>query len=225
MSKEYLIAPSILSADFARLGEELAIVKEHGASWVHIDIIDGHFAPNLTMGFAVVKSCRKVTDMQLDVHLMVEEPEKWIDRFVEAGADRLTVHVETCPDLAGTLEHIKSLGCKAAVTLRPDTPVESIKPVLGLVDHVLVMSVQPGWSGQKFMPAALPMIRQIRAWLDEVNPQAPIEVDGGVNVETLPLVMEAGATVLVAASAIFGHPQGTAAGIDSLWQVIRANAN
>jgi ribulose-phosphate 3-epimerase len=222
MNKEYLITPSILSADFAHLGEEIKEVDKHGANWVHIDIIDGHFAPNLTMGFAIVKACRRVTEMPLDVHLMVEEPEKWIERFVEAGADRQTVHVETCPDLAGTLKYIKSLGCKAAVTLRPDTPAEKIKPVLDLVDHVLVMTVQPGYSGQKFMPETLATIRQVRQWLDEVNPQAPIQVDGGINPKTLPMVIDAGASVFVAASAIFGHPQGTAAGIESLWEVINA---
>jgi ribulose-phosphate 3-epimerase len=222
MKKDYKITPSILGADLAHLGDEIAIVEKNGASWIHVDVMDGHFVPNLTIGFAVVEACKRSTELPLDVHLMVDEPEKWIERFRNAGADHLTVHVETCPNLPGTIDKIKQLGCKAAVTLRPDTPAEGVKPVLGMIDHVLVMTVYPGYSGQKFMPEMMPKVKTIRAWLDEVNPEAPIQVDGGINSETLPTVIEAGAEVFVSASAIFKHPQGTAAGIQALWDTIHS---
>ena len=216
MDNKYIITPSILSADFTCLGEQIAEIEKHGAGWIHIDVIDGHFAPNLTMGFVVVKAIRRVTRLPLDVHLMVDEPERWIKRFVDAGADSLTVHIEACPDIKKVLNDIKELGCKAAVTLKPETAAETIKPVLDQVNHVLVMTVNPGYSGQSFIPETVPKVKKIRGWLDEVNPQAMIQVDGGISVETLPQVIKAGARVFVAATAVFKHPQGPAAGMEDL---------
>jgi len=211
-----LIAPSILSADFTRLGQQIQACQQAGADWIHVDVIDGHFAPNLTMGPFIVKACRQVTDLPIDVHLMIEKPERLLEAFASAGASHLTVHVETCPHLYRTLQNIRELGCKAGVVLNPGTPPSLLDEVLHLVDLVLVMSVNPGFSGQAFIPQVLPKVRYLRQRLDEINPNAWLEIDGGMNTQTLPLALQAGARVFVAANAIFNHPDGIAAGIKEL---------
>lgn len=214
--KDYLISASILSADYTTLGDQLKQAADAGADWFHIDIMDGHFVPNLAMGPTMIAACRRATDLPLDVHLMVEKPERHLEKFVSAGATNLTVHIETCPDMEKTQSLIRDLGCKVGITLNPGTSPEEIKPYLDGVDLVLVMSVHPGYSGQSFMPDVLPKISQIQNWLDEINSDALIQVDGGVNSETIQGCYQHGARVFVAASAIFKHPQGIAAGVKSL---------
>jgi len=215
-----VIAPSILSSDFLQLGEVLQTCKSAGADWIHVDVMDGHFVPNLTMGPFIVKHCRRGTDLPLDVHLMMENPERLLEAFAEAGASRLTVHVETCPHLHRTLHDIKSLGCKAGVTLNPGTPASSIFPVLPFVDLVLVMSVDPGFSGGMYIPEMVGKVAEIRCKLDEIVSSAWLEVDGGISPETLPDMQAAGATAFVSATSIFKHPDGIAAGIKSLKDVM-----
>ncbi|HTX93131.1 MAG TPA: ribulose-phosphate 3-epimerase [Anaerolineales bacterium] len=215
-----VISASILSADFSRLGEQIGEAEAAGVDWIHVDVMDGHFVPNLTMGPFIVEACRRVTHLPLDVHLMIEHPENLLEAFAKAGASHLTVHVETCPNLAGTLKTIQSLGCKAGVTLNPDTPASRLEPALPLADLVLVMTVHPGYSGQKFMEDVLPKVAEVRSRLDALGSQARLEVDGGVSVETLPGVRAAGADSFVAASAIFHHPAGIAAGVGNLRRLL-----
>lgn len=214
-----ILAPSILSADFTRLAEELAACETAGADWFHIDVMDGRFVPNITMGPFIVEACRRVTKLPLDVHLMIEKPEQHLEAFARAGASHLTVHVETCPHLHQTLQQIKSLGCKAGVTLNPGTPVAALESVLHLADLVLVMSVNPGFSGGKFVPESFARVAEVRRRLDALGSPAWLEVDGGVNVENLPKLREVGATAFVSATAVFKHPQGTAAGVEALRNV------
>lgn len=216
MTQPHLIAPSILSADFTRLGEQLSEAETAGVDWFHVDIIDGHFAPNLTMGPAVLEACRRATRLPLDVHLMIERPEHMLEPFARAGADLLTVHIEACPHIHRILQTIQGMGLKAGVSLNPGTPAAAVREVLPLVDLVLVMSVNPGFSGQSFIEGVLPKIQTLRAWLDEGGFEARLEVDGGIGPATAPRVAQAGADVFVAASAIFGHPQGIAAGVQAL---------
>ncbi|MEW5830744.1 MAG: ribulose-phosphate 3-epimerase [Chloroflexota bacterium] len=218
MTKNAIIAPSILSADFLRLGEQLAECEAAGAGWIHVDVMDGRFVPNISMGPVIVEACRRATQLPLDVHLMIEQPERHLEAFARAGADHLTVHVETCPHLHRTLQQIKELGCKAGVTLNPGTPAAAIQPVLHLADLVLVMSVNPGFSGQAFLPETVAKVAEIRATLDAINSPARLEVDGGISAGTLPQMRAAGADVFVAASAIFNHPAGIANGIQALRQ-------
>jgi len=216
MPLKYLLAPSILSADFTRLGEQIAECEGAGADWIHVDVMDGHFVPNLTMGPFIVEACRRATQLPLDVHLMVESPEHLLEAFAEAGASHLTVHVETCPNLERTLQEIKALGCAAGVTLNPDTLVEAIEPVLPMVDLVLVLTVHPGYSGQAFLPETTPKVAALRRMLDSIGSPARLEVDGGISAQTLPEVREAGANAFVAAHAVFEYPEGIAAGIKAL---------
>jgi len=212
----YILSPSILSADFARLGEEIATVEAAGADWIHVDVMDGHFVPNITMGPFIVATCRRITKLPLDVHLMIEQPERYLEAFAKAGASGLTVHVETCPDIVGTLKQIKSLGCRAGAVLNPETPVGAIQPALMEANLILVMSVHPGYSGQRFMPESIARVSEIRKKLDALRSSAWLEVDGGIDTETLPKMKKAGATAFVAATAVFKHPEGPAAGIRSL---------
>ncbi len=212
----YILAPSILSADFSRLGEEIASVEAAGADWIHVDVMDGHFVPNITMGPFIVQTCRDLTRLPLDVHLMIEKPERHLEAFAEAGASGLTVHVETCPDIVGTLRQIKELGCTAGAVLNPETPVGAIQPALREADLILVMSVHPGYSGQSFIPETVDKVSEIRKKLDALRSSAWLEVDGGIDVETLPLMRDAGATAFVAATAVFKHSQGPRAGIEAL---------
>ena len=216
MSSNYLISTSILSADFSRLGEQIGEAEDAGADWIHVDVMDGHFVPNLTMGPFIVEACRSITQLPLDVHLMVEQPDRLIGAFAKAGASLLSVQVEACPNLHRTLQNISQLGCRAGVVLNPGTPAVMIEPVLHLVDLVLVMSVNPGASGQTFLPEVLPKVVQVRRMLDERNPQAVIEIDGGITVETLPAALQAGVQVFVTASAVFKNPTGIAAGLHAL---------
>ena len=216
MTLPFVIAPSILASDFSRLGEEIAACEAAGANWIHIDVMDGYFVPNLTVGPVVVEACRRTTKLPLDVHLMVEKPEHLLEAFAHAGASHLTVHVETCPHLHSTLQQIRSLGLKAGVTLNPATPAAMIEPVLYMADVVLVMTVNPGFSGQNFIPEVLPKIAQIRKLLDAIGSSARLEVDGGVSETTLPALIAAGADTFVAGNAIFHYPNGIAAGVAAL---------
>ena len=218
--KRYAISPSILSADFTRLGEEIAACESAGADWLHIDVMDGHFVPNITMGQFIVAACKRVTDLPLDVHLMIEKPERHLESFAKAGASRLSVHVETCPQLADTLRQIKSLGCEAGVALNPDTAVNRIQSVMPQADLILVMSVYPGFSGQGFISETFAKVSEIRRRLDELNSRAWIEVDGGVNVDNVRELKDAGATAFAVATSVFKHPAGTEAGIKALQDVI-----
>ena len=212
----YILSASILSADFARLGEEIATVEAAGVDWIHVDVMDGHFVPNITMGPFIVATCRRITKLPLDVHLMIEKPERYIEAFARAGASGLTVHVETCPDIVRTLKQIKSLGCRAGAVLNPETSVGAIQPALPEADLILVMSVHPGYSGQSFMPESIAKVSEIRQKLNALRSSAWLEVDGGIDTETMPEMKEAGATAFVAATAIFKHPDGPAAGVKSL---------
>jgi ribulose-phosphate 3-epimerase len=205
------IAPSILSANFAELGKEIKDVENGGADYIHIDVMDGHFVPNITMGPMVVKAIRPLTELPLDVHLMIENADQYIEAFADAGADYITVHVEAAPHLHRTIQLIKSKGVKAGVVLNPATPADWIKPILQDIDMVLLMTVNPGFGGQSFIPSVVPKIKQIRNWADEVNPSLEIEVDGGINPETAAICAEAGADVFVAGSAIYNQADRGAA--------------
>jgi ribulose-phosphate 3-epimerase len=198
------------------LGDQIREVERHGAAWLHIDVMDGHFVPNLSMGPQVVAACRRVSELPLDVHLMIEEPERHLAAFAEAGADHIIVHQETCPGLGNTLEQIHALGCQAGVSIKPQTPVSAIDDVLESAAIILVMSVEPGFGGQDFMPEVLPKVHQLRAKLDEIDSRARIEIDGGIDAQTLPLARAAGVDVFVVGSAIFKHPEGIAASMQSL---------
>lgn len=200
------IAPSILSADFAYLAEEIQKVERAGADWLHIDVMDGHFVPNLTFGPPIVSSIRKVSKLPFDVHLMVNNPETLIDPFAKAGADIITVHAETAPHLHRLIYAIKEQGIKAGVSLNPATPLSAVEEVLSDVDMILIMSVNPGFGGQKFIYSAIEKIKKLKALAAERGLAFDIEVDGGINKDTAPLVTAAGANILVAGSAIYGAP-------------------
>jgi ribulose-phosphate 3-epimerase len=205
------IAPSILSADFARLGEEVREVEKAGADWIHVDVMDGRFVPNLTIGPPVVAALRRVTKLPLDVHLMIVEPERYVDDFAKAGADVITVHVEASTHLHRTLQQIRGLGKKAGVSLNPHTHESQIEYVLDLTDLVLVMSVNPGFGGQDFIPAVLPKLESLRRMIDHAGRDVVLEVDGGIRKGTAKEVVRAGATMLVAGSAVFGNKDYTSA--------------
>ncbi|MEL7634936.1 MULTISPECIES: ribulose-phosphate 3-epimerase [Sporomusa] len=206
MTKTIKIAPSILSADFSRLADEIIKIEQAGADWVHIDVMDGHFVPNLTFGPPVVAAIRKVTPLPFDVHLMVNNPQDLIEPFARAGADIITVHAETAPHLHRLIQTIKELGKKAGVSLNPSTPLSAVEEVLADVDMLLIMSVNPGFGGQKFIPGAVNKIARLKSMLDERNLIVDIEVDGGINAATARQVIAAGANILVAGSAVYGAP-------------------
>jgi ribulose-phosphate 3-epimerase len=197
------LAPSILSADFSRLGEEVAAVTAAGADYVHVDVMDGHFVPNITIGPLVVEAVRRSTHLPLDVHLMINQPDLYLEEFIKAGADIVGVHAEILPHLHRTLESIKALGAKASVTLNPSTPLVMVEHVLGLVDQVLLMTVNPGFGGQSFITSVVPKIRALRKIIDERGLPIELEVDGGINGETIGEAARAGADVFVAGSAVF----------------------
>lgn len=198
-----ILAPSILSADFCKLGEEINDVVKAGASYIHVDVMDGIFVPSISYGMPVIKSIRKSTDAVFDVHLMVTEPGRYIKDFVESGADIITVHVEACKDTAETISEIKKAGVKAAVAINPETPVEKIMPYLDDVDMVLVMSVHPGFGGQKFIPDVLDKVRIIRHYYTENKLNTDIEIDGGINLDNVSHVLDAGANIIVAGSSVY----------------------
>ena len=202
-SPEIKIAPSILSADFARLGEQVAEATKAGADYIHVDVMDGHFVPPITIGASVVAAIKKWTDLPLDVHLMIESPERQIEQFAEAGADIITVHIEACPDIEKLIQSIKGLGVKAGVSLNPKTPLSAISQILPSLDLVLVMTVNPGYAGQLFIESTLDKIADLRSELDKKGLAAELEVDGGINAQTAPKVVKAGAGVLVAGAAVF----------------------
>jgi ribulose-phosphate 3-epimerase len=197
------IAPSILSADFAALGQAIAATERGGADLIHVDVMDGHFVPNITIGPPVVRSIRHVTKLPLDVHLMIMEPDRYIEAFADAGASMISVHVEVLPHLHRTVHAIKALGAKAGVVLNPSTPVVALEQIAADVDYVLVMSVNPGFGGQTFIPRSESKVREVRTLLDSVGSAAPVEIDGGIDTVTAPRVVAAGARILVAGSAIF----------------------
>jgi ribulose-phosphate 3-epimerase len=210
------LAPSILSADFARLGEQIDEVTRAGADYVHVDVMDGHFVPNITIGAPVVASIRRATTLPLDVHLMIEHPERYISQFAQAGADIITVHLEASAHVHATIRLIRELGAKAGVSLNPPTPLGVVEEFLPHVDLVLVMSVNPGFGGQPFIPETLPRIAEMRRLLNGRELHAELEVDGGINADNVPDVVEAGANVLVAGNSIFRAQEGIAEAIRKL---------
>jgi ribulose-phosphate 3-epimerase len=216
------IAPSILSSDFGRLGEEIAAVEEGGADWIHVDVMDGHFVPNLTIGPVVVEGARRATELPLDVHLMIENPDRYLEAFAEAGADFLTVHAEACPHLHRTIQHIRQLGVKAGVALNPGTAVQAVSEVVQDLDLVVVMSVNPGFGGQAFIEGSVDKVARVRKLLNEAGSRAELEVDGGVVAGNAARLANAGATVLVAGSAVYGHPEGAAAGVRNIREALSA---
>ncbi len=215
-----ILSSSILSADFSRLGDQIREAEQAGVDWIHIDVMDGHFVPNLTMGPFIVEHCRKITTLPLDVHLMVLKPEKLIRDFAGAGASTLTVHIEGNPNIHRTLQEIHDLGCKAGIALNPGTPTSGILSVVPLVDMVLVMSVNPGYSGQQHMPEASKRVKEVSVMLRQQSSTALIQVDGGITSDNLRNLYMAGARVIVAATSIFKFPEGIQAGIRSLRESI-----
>ena len=210
------IAPSILSADFAHLGAQVAAAEAAGADYIHCDVMDGHFVPNMTFGPLIVRAVRGVTALPLDVHLMIEKPERYIAEFVSAGASNVTVHLETCPHIHRTVQQIHNLGARASVTINPGTSLAVLEEILPFVDMVLLMTVNPGFGGQSFIETMLSKIKRLRAMIVSRNLETDIEVDGGINVETVERVVKAGANVLVAGAAIFAAPEGIDEALNSL---------
>jgi ribulose-phosphate 3-epimerase len=220
MNASRLISASILAADFGNLAQEIHEAEAGGADWIHIDVMDGHFVPNLTMGPVIVRACRAATRLPLDVHMMVEAPDGLLQPFRAAGANRVIVHVEVCPNLHRTLLNIHDLGLKAGVALNPATPAVAVSEVLTLADQILIMTVNPGYAGQDFLPQTLSKVSTLRDWIAGLPNPPLLEVDGGIDPETGTQAAEAGADVFVAAKSIFGCPDGIQAGIRSLRQAI-----
>ena len=214
------IAPSILSCDFSRLGEEIRAVEAGGADWIHVDVMDGHFVPNITIGPVITKGARRSTDLPLDVHLMIESPEEYLESFVEAGATFITIHVEACRNLTDTLDRIHSLGVKAGVAINPETPLEEIGRVLRQLDLLVIMSVNPGFGGQGYIPGSTEKVAAARSLLDRQNSSAELEVDGGVGASNAADLQSAGASVLVAGSAVYRHPEGPSAGVRAIREAL-----
>ncbi len=214
------LAPSILSADFGRLAQQIRAAAAAGAQRIHIDVMDGHFVPNLTFGPLVVEAARAATALPLDVHLMIEAPERWLEAFARAGADVLIPHVEATPHIHRALQRIRALGLQAGVALNPGTPALMLEPVLPMVDQVVVMTVNPGFGGQAFLPEALEQVRAVREMAARRGLEVAITVDGGINAQTAPQARAAGADIFVAGSAVFRHPQGIAAGLAALQRAL-----
>jgi ribulose-phosphate 3-epimerase len=225
MAAKIKLAPSILSADFGRLGEQVVEATRAGADYIHVDVMDGHFVPNITVGPLVVAAIRPHTHIPLDVHLMIESPEKYIQQFAQAGANIITVHVEVCPHLHRVVESIKELGVKAGVSLNPSTPLTAVDEVLSALDLVLLMSVNPGFGGQQFIEGTVGKIARLRNRLDELGLAAELEVDGGINAEIAPRVAKAGARVLVAGAAVFNKKEPVSQALGRIRENLRKLEN
>jgi ribulose-phosphate 3-epimerase len=216
MNLKPIISASILSADFECLGEQIREAETAGIDWIHVDVMDGHFVPNISMGPFVVETCRRISKLPLDVHLMISNPDQYLESFAQAGANHLLVHIENNPNIYRTLQKIHDLGCQAGIVINPGTDTSQLSAVLPLADIVLVMTVNPGYSGQLFLPEMAAKVQEVRAMLDAIHSQAWLQVDGGINSETLPIMLKSGATAIVAATAIFKHSKGITAGVRSL---------
>jgi ribulose-phosphate 3-epimerase len=214
------IAPSILSCDFSRLAEEIRAVEIGGADWIHVDVMDGHFVPNITIGPVITRAARRATELPLDVHLMIENPERYLEAFADAGANGMTIHEEACDDLRHTLGSIRELGVRAGLAVNPATPLDSVEHVLADVDLLLVMSVHPGFGGQSYIQGSTEKVRRARRLLDEAGSSAELEVDGGIDAANAAEVATAGATVLVAGSAVYGHRDGPTEGVRAIRRAI-----
>ncbi len=206
MMEETVIAPSILACDFGRLSDEIQAVTDAGADWIHVDVMDGHFVPNITIGPRIVEAVRDATQLPLDVHLMIQQPERHIDAFIKAGATTVGIHAEACPHLHRTIAQIREAGARASVTINPGTPANAVEAVLGDVDQVLVMTVNPGFGGQRFIPSTLAKVETLRGWIRDRGLAVALEVDGGITEDTIASVARAGANAFVAGTAIFGAP-------------------
>ncbi|MFU8826028.1 MAG: ribulose-phosphate 3-epimerase [Brevefilum sp.] len=216
----YIIAPSILAADLRCFEDQVNQAVKAGADWIHVDVMDGSFVPNITFGPNIVKTLRKITTLPIDVHLMIEKPERHLRAFAEAGADLITIHYETCPHIQRSLENIRELGVTPGIVINPGTPVGMLREVVHDVEKVLIMTVNPGFGGQSFMPSMLDKIRRTKSLLEETGSQAHIQVDGGVDSQTITACYQAGATNFVAGSSVFGHKNGIAAGIKALREAL-----
>ena len=217
---KFILAPSIIASDFTHLADEIVACESAGADWLHVDVMDGHFVPTITVGPLFTEACKRVTKLPLDVHLMISNPDQYLEAFAIAGANHIIVHVETCPNLVETINKIKSLGCAAGITLNPATPASALDAALPFADQVLVMSVNPGYSGQAFMPEMIGKVEEVRNKLNALRSKAYLEVDGGISVDTLPLMYKAGANAFVTGTAAFKHPKGVGEGIKALRECI-----
>jgi len=216
------IAPSILSADLNNLGDQIREAVDAGADWIHVDVMDGSYVPNITFGPNIVSAIRKVTDLPIDVHLMIVNPERHFQTFADAGTDHLTIHFETCPHIDRSLHQIRDLGMSPAVVINPGSPASLLREILYAIDSVLIMSVNPGFGGQSFIKNTFDKIRRTKSFLDELNPEASIQIDGGISAENIKACYEAGASVFIAGSSIFKHPNGINAGIEALRKAVES---